>query len=279
MLRKFECTDCHHLFEADDQSFVKCPHCGSDNVDSAHFHMPQSWWKWLLTLLVIACVIAVLFKIDWSANEQQIPEEPIEVEDTTDVVYVDSTYLDDDPPVFDVIPSVVPDKPVQNGEGYDLAFRIKNAPAVQYYVALMEHNGERVIARSEDGEHFMAIPPSPQDGMYDIAIFLASNDSILVSEPIEGFKSLAVLEQRMTKDKLQQLLEDENAILTGGEDWLADPYNLRFTGLAEGDVRPTKLSDVQLHMGFDWERVTIVEVRYDDKNRIKDILIDIQRND
>lgn len=279
MLRKFECTDCHHLFEADEQSFVKCPHCGSDNVDRAHFQMPRGWWKWLLALLVVACVIVVLFKVDWSATEHPIPAEPTVVIDTTDVVYVDSTYLDDDPPIFDVIPSFVPSKPVQNGEGYDLAFRIKNAPAVKYYVVLLEHNGEKVIARSEDGERFMSIPPSPQDGMYDIALFLASNDSILASEPIEGFKSLTVLDQRMTKDKLQQLLEDENAILTGGEDWLADPYNLRFTGLADGDVRPTKLTDVQMNMGGMWARATIVEVQYDDKNRIKDILIDIQKRD
>ena len=40
MIRKFECKNCHKVFQADDQNLVICPECHSDNVEYYSIHIP-----------------------------------------------------------------------------------------------------------------------------------------------------------------------------------------------------------------------------------------------
>lgn len=281
MQRKFECLKCHNQFEADDQTMVRCPDCGSDNVEIAHFHLPKGWWKWGLALCVIVSVCIFLINVS-RTDETPSPlvgDGPI---DTTEIVSEDTLYDSDDDeedgPTFEKVTSIEVGKlSYTDGEGYSFSIKVKDAPVDKYYVALREHGGEKLIARSEDGEHFKNIPPSEKDGMFDVAVFFIPNDSVLCELPVTGFESQAVVSQKMTKEKLQLLIEDCDASITGADNWISANYKLHFTGLSSEDEMPSKLSDVQTQLSCMWSKATIIDIKYDDKNRITDIYIDVQK--
>jgi len=278
MQRKFECLNCHNQFEADDQTVVQCPKCGADNIEIAHFHLPKGWWKWGLVIIILIGVGYFLANNDWSMCLEDEPKTDIVEEvDTTDVFVEDSLYIDEEAPKFEVIPSIVVGTPSYAGDGYVFTVKVKNAPAEKYYVALLEHNGTKVIARSDD-EHFSKVPPSNNEGAYDVAVFLASNDSMLCEAmPVIGFDSQEVVKEKMTKERLQELLEDVNSNLTGSQDWIVANYKLHFTGLSADDKLPTQLSEVQTQVDLLWEKAIISQLKYDAKNRITDIFIDVQK--
>lgn len=279
MQRKFECLNCHCQFEADDQTMVKCPKCGTDNVDIAHFHLPKGWWKWVLLIAVVAGVSFLLTRMDW--KEQDTPQEtitPAEPLDTTEIIGIDSCYIDEDAPKIDAITTVKVGKPVYADKSYTLAFTVVDAPAQKFYVALLEHNGNQLIKRSEDGKSLRDIPASEKDGLFDIAVFLAANDSMIsTAQPVGGFENRETVKEQMTKERLQALLNDPEANLTGAQDWIASDYRLHFTGLSADDKKPKTLSDVQTQIDMLWDDASIADIKYDDKNRITDIYINVQK--
>ena len=280
MQKKFECLSCHCQFEADDQTIVRCPKCGSENVEIAHFHLPKGWWKWAGILAVAACLVFFLSKIDWAKQTEVEPEnKDVVAEDTVPIQTFeeDSSYIDPDAPEFDKVPSISVGKPVYTDGGYTLSFKVMDAPNREYYVALLEHNGKNIIACSEDGKNITKIPVSEKEGMYDVAVFLKSNDSMLcAAKPVSGFKSQEVVKEKMTKELLQKLIEDDKSDLTSAQNWIVSDYKLHFKGLSSEDDSPTDLSTVQSNLLI-WNKVTITEIKYDEKNRITDIYFDVQK--
>ena len=280
MQKKFECLNCHSQFEADDRTMVKCPKCGSDNVEFAHFHLPKSWWKWLLAVVILISVAIVLSNIDRSNDTSMSPESVVVAEliDTAETFVEDSDYIDDEAPSFNIIPSISAGMPTYGDGGYSLSVRVKDAPGGKYYVALLEHNGTKEVARSNDGEHFTGIPASTNDGLFDVAVFLAANDSMICTPlPVGGFESQEVVKDEMTKEHLQQLIEDFNSDLTGAQDWIVTDYKLHFTGLSADDVLPVKLSEVQTQLDLLWKEVIVTKLEYDKNRRITDVYIDVQK--
>ena len=279
MQKKFECLSCHNQFEADDQTMVKCPKCGSDNVEFAHFHLPKSWWKWSLAVVILISVTIVLSNIDWSNDTPMQQENIVVVEpDTTEIFVEDADYIDPEPLPINITPSILAGKPTYGDDGYSLAIRVKDAPGGKYYVSLLEHNGTKEVARSNDGEHFTGIPTSTNDGLFDVAVFLAANDSMICSPlPVGGFESQEVVKDVMTKEQLQKLIEDVNSDLTGAQDWIVTNYKLHFTGLSADDTPPVKLSEVQTRLDLLWDKVTVAKLEYDKNHRITDVYIDVQK--
>ena len=264
MLRKFECFCCHSRFEADDESAVQCPNCGSDNVEYAHFHLPNGWWKWMLLLVIVLGIFIIIHKFNRTTRIQQVPEEMPHVILDTSPLDLENNH--EDGIVMDKTPIIIAEKPHYTSAGYTLDVEVKNAPNCSFYVALCEYNGTRVVSRSEDGKHFSGVPASEKYGIYDVIVFLTANDSILCDAlHVTGFESQEMVTDVMTKEKLQTLIEDVDSNLTGAEDWLSST-----------DSRPSTLSDVQTRLDLLWNNVSITDVKYDANNRITDIYIEVQ---
>ena len=59
MIRKFECKDCKHTFEADDSKEVICPQCQSDNVD--YYTVHRHWGKYLLVGVIVLAACGAIY--------------------------------------------------------------------------------------------------------------------------------------------------------------------------------------------------------------------------
>ena len=275
--RKFECWQCHSRFEADDQNWVECPNCHSDNVDYAHFHLPRGWWKWGVGFVTCAAVVCILLNIDWGAFKKGQQTEP--------PVFVDpksSSYIHEDSdtiarieiPDMKVSPTVnVNGKPEFKDGGYSFTVSVKNAPpqGTFYVVALDHYDHSKVIARSDDGQ-FTNLVPSEADGQYDFAVCAVANDSLLCEPaPRAGFKPQKAVAQRLSKEELQRLVDSYDDSLGGGKNPHISPdCKLVFSGLPADKKAPANLWEVadMVDMG---QHVTITKVEYDDMNRISTV--------
>lgn len=280
-LRKFECWQCHRRFEADESSWVECPHCHSDNVDYARFHLPKGIWKWGIGIASVALLAYGLLNVDWKKfRGGEAPQAAVVVvEDTTRMVgeKTDTTVVNE--LGLTVPPTVnIKGKPAFKDGGYSFDVTVKNAPQEgRYYVVALDHyDNSVVVARSNDG-HFDQLPPTEAEGgVYDFAV-CAANDSLLCQPvPRAGFVPQQSVAQRMSKEQLQQLIDSNDDSLYGaGENkFIAPDCEIVFEGLpADAPYVPTKLVEVadKVDVGI-WE-VTIKHTEYDDMNRISKVVI------
>lgn len=287
--RKFECWQCRHRFDADDESRVACPNCHSDNVDNAHFHLPKGTWKWTVSALVCAAVAWILLSMDWKCSENQmttpkqpvIPEESVVIHDPIEESDSDTVSVDlglKKPPTVNV-----KETPVYHDGSYSFDVIVENPPSAgSYYVVVLVHNDQHVVARSNDG-HFDQVPPSAAEGgIYDFAVCAVANDSLLCEPmPRTGFlpqKSVAV---RMTKEQLQELIDtDDNSLCgQGANDFIAPDCKLSFIGLPADVVNvPVNLEEVAEKKDiWKWSSISITNIEYDSMNRISAVTIEIKK--
>ena len=76
-MQKFECKDCGRNFSSEVKEQVTCPHCGSDNVDYASFHVP---YKKLVIVSLFLLIIIIIVKIDFKTDR---PSDKSIAEETT----------------------------------------------------------------------------------------------------------------------------------------------------------------------------------------------------
>lgn len=269
-LKKFECLSCRHRFEADDSQKVVCPQCGSDNVEYARFRIPGGVWKWAL---LVGAVVAAGAGAYWLSNREGREDVEEVLSDSVDIDADTSDTRDTIPiPVPETItelPTLTADPLEYRDGGYTFDVAVRHEPRAEYYLALLEHRGEKVVARA-DGKHFAHVPPSQDDeGLYDLAIFDKASGRKLNDIPVSGFQP--PVEQRMTKQQLQQLIDSDDQSLYGVHKQIANDCSLQFTGLPADADRPARLADVLMKLGISWESVTVTSVGYDQDNRISSI--------
>lgn len=282
--RKFECWQCHNRFEADDQGHVECPHCHSDNVEYAHFHLPKGTWKWMTGILICGCTIWLLSLINWSVFFKNTPAPQIveqSKKETTITEKIDTIITEElkDAGLKPRPDVIIDGKPIYENGGYTFSVNVKNAPPRgTYYVVALDHfDPSKVIARSDDG-HFTQLPPSKAEGgSYDFAVCSKQNDSLLC-EPIPrtGFLPVEVVTERKSKEWLQKLIDTNDDLLcgSGSTKYIAPDHNVNIKGADV--VEPMKLSDVAANVGDGlWKSATITTVDYDDMNRISVINITV----
>lgn len=274
MVRKFECADCKTRFEADDKEYVVCPHCKSDNVDYAVFHMPLIVWKIGVAIAIILVVALVVLSIDWgNADEQTATETGDSRVDSTEVIVV---------PGLDVPPTIeVGDLTFEEDHGYTFTAIVNNRPAGKTYVAVINPLNNQVVSKSDKGE-FKDIPYSEADGaFYTIALMDASNDSILTSMEKPGFIKQIKPSKKMSQDELQAKINsrDDSLLGLGENDYLSPDLKLQFIGLPEDAVNvPTILSEVLEKLDMEvWSSVSVSDLKYDDMNRIAVIVLKVNQ--
>ena len=269
------------MFEIDDQGEVRCPDCGSDNVDFAHSHISSKVWKWAAIAIAIIGVVVGITKIDWKQEPQSSDENSI-TDDSLYITPIDSDsiyiYIDDDVKLPDEPPTVEFGKLKYDNDSYSFPIVVKNAPSVAFYVALVEHHGDKIISKSEDGKQFSNIPPSEQEeGYYDLVVFDAATNSKLCEPlPVPGFIRQNMV-TKMTKEQLQKLINDEDEMLFGINDYILPDCQIRFTNLPKDiSKKPTSLADAMGKTGLLWSGLTVSSLEYDNKNRISVITLTVQ---
>ena len=277
MKKKFECKNCRKFFEADDQDFVICPHCHSDNVEPASFHLPS----WTGRILLIVALVGVVAGILWLFG--QTGNSATESDKDDIIIPPDPDTLEYD---ADIPPTIVVSEPEFDGKSYSVFVDASNVPdGIKYYYVRMSHFGNhKVLQKSTDGK-FSGIPFCEDDGhSYEFAIMDANVDTLLCI-PLEktGFIRQASVSKRMTIQELQALIDKGDSSLYGaGEnDYLAPDYKLKFVGLPADAVNiPKILADVigKLDMGS-WQKVSVTALDYDEMNRICKIELHIVVSD
>ena len=276
MIRKFECKDCKHRFEADDAGQVLCSKCNSDNVEYAHFHLPPVVWKvgGIILLVAILAIVATNIDLKQSADGP----EPIAVKDSLDHAR-DTTYVNETgltlPPIINIGELVFEE------DGYTFEVTVENAPALKfYYVILDSYNHKKVIAKSSDGK-FKGVPFSTADGgCYDVALMDVSADTLICCIEKTGFIKQKAVTKKMPVSELQSLIDSRDVSLMGvGEnDYLNPDYKLKISGLPSDAVNvPTTLGEVFDKLDNEiWSSVKVSSLEYDDMNRISVIQLTIK---
>lgn len=278
MIRKFECKDCKHRFEADDAGQVLCPKCNSDNVEYAHFHLPPVVWKVGGIILLAAILAIVATKTIRTICPGPQKDEPIAERDSLDHAR-DTTYVNETglmlPPVINIGELVFEE------DGYTFEVTVENAPALKFYYAILDsYNHKKVIAKSNDGK-FKGVPFSAADGgCYDVALMDVSADTLICCIDKTGFIKQKAVTKKMPVSELQSLIDSRDVSLMGvGEnDYLNPDYKLKFSGLPSDAVNvPTTLGEVFDKLENEiWSSVKVSSLEYDDMNRISAIQLTIK---
>ena len=287
MVRKFECWDCHKVFEADDKKDVLCPNCKSDNVDYVSRHIPYT--KIALGIIAIAIVG---YGIDFMLNEWQRfninrhdDNLPVDTPDTSITVpeeKIVSTFVNETG--LKIPPSISLDgeKKLNDNETYSFKVIVDHAPNVSYVITLTEKTSGAIVAKSEDGS-FTDVPPSKAEGgIYLIQIVDKKADTLLSTpQPMDGFFPVKKVDHKLSVADLQRLLDSEDETLLGnGENpYLAPLYTIKYIGLSEDDSHPANLADVMEKKYMVWKsfKVEVESLVYDESNHISCITLKVTK--
>jgi len=280
MKRKFECWNCKSHFEADDSEWVECPHCHSDNVEYASYHMP-SWVKWTVPAVIIVAATGFgISRIDW--NSRNVHDD-IDTNDSLAVqAYVRDTLFTSETGL-DIPASIIVGELVFDEDGYSFEAGVKNPPSGEFHFVLLEAFEDKVVAKSEDGK-FSAIPFSKAEGgSYRIQIRAEGSDSICATSDVPGFIKQMKVSKKMSIAELQAKISkrDESLLGIGENAYLAPDCQLKFTGLARDAINiPQVLSEVFEKLNNEtWASAKVVSLEYDDMNRISQITMSVVTND
>lgn len=272
-IQRFVCLNCHQRFQADDTKMVECPHCHSDNVEPESPKKSKIVWMVSAAIIIIGLLSYLLLR---DKGVREIGKDPI----TTFNKDSDSIIID--VPKEIVIPPKIEYSPLNyDGKAYSFSTIVGNAPQQHYRIVLTVHrDSKKIIARSEDGK-FKGIPPSEAEGgQYDLVI-LDDRDSMLCEPtPVSGFIKRENITQKMSKEQLQELINngDESLMGDGENNYLAPSLSLICKGLPSDAQKPESLYDVveRLQNGL-WSSVTILRVDYDKDDRISTVEISIEK--
>lgn len=278
MQKKFECWTCGKVFIADDSNEVSCPHCNSDNVEYASFHLPY-WTKW--GIAIVSIVIGIILALPLVNNHTQAPTP------SPDHIIGDNPMPDigdtipgiKNPSTIRVVTDIVPDA---DGK-YSFEAVVDNPPTCKYYFTLTNIETDNIVHKSDDGK-FSGVPYSTfEGGSYNIQIVDKSKDTLLcVPQSISGFVKMEKIEKKMTPNELQSLIlkRDESLLGVGENKYLSPVCKLHFEGLPTDEPNiPTDLAAVLAKMDYgSWKSVEVKNLEYDDTKHINSITFKVVVN-
>lgn len=262
MVRKFECINCHRVFDADDTQLVKCPRCGSDNVEFAAKRLPK--WVVLVSLLGIVLIGIIYLCLKPKHNE----EKATDTNPTEAIV--------NEPPRFEII-----DRKVDDEGLYAFKIRVENAPGKKFYYSVTDLSADVVIATSKDGSFSKIKASEDPEGAYMIQLIASKGDTLLYQDRVDGFMKVEHVDTKMTAEELQQLIDsrDQSLLGVGENKYLSPTCELRFNGLSENDEHPTNLADVLEKLDMEvWESAKVESIEYDDTKHIRSISFRVKKN-
>jgi len=278
MIRKFKCKDCGTSFSSEENGQVRCPNCGSDNVDYDKMHIP---YKYIGIAICIVLMMLLLSKINGPT-----PPNPDDNNDNDTTVVDDPKKKKTEQEIEDLgikIPPTI--KGVENLEvddsgNYNFLVKIDHAPESNYCVVITDKVTNEVIAKSENGV-FTNVPYSKNDGKYDACIVNSSSDSPLSEKTeITGFVKIESISNRLSKMELQDLINKQDPSLLGHDNKFISPVcKIKYSNFPKGAEydAPDNLGDVFELLEFGkWASVEVATLDYDDTKHISSITLKIE---
>lgn len=280
MERKFECKDCGHIFTSDDNSEVRCPQCGSDNVDYSHIHFPYKYFGYAICFLI---AIYALLNIDYGSLFSR--DDIAQGEADTIVADIINPSIDSLKRELEDLGIKIPptikgiDKIELNDDGsYNVNIRIDNPPEKDYVIVLTDVKTNQVVAKSKDGR-FTDVPFSPNEGKYDAQIVSASTNEVLSEKTeITGFAKVEPISAGLSKSELQALINAQDPTLLGHDNkYLSPVYKIKYINLPkDAEFVPDNLSDVFEMLDYEsWTSVEVTALEYDKTKHISSITLKI----
>lgn len=276
MIRKFECKECGKKFSFEEKDQVKCPHCGSDNVDYSKFHLP----RWLL--LSVALLIFAVPLVIWLFRMLPFPQEkeqPVILRDSVAQEFTqksDSIYLSDGNTIAPSLSIAKKDYDASD-DTYKCQIVVSYPPQQPWKVIVKKGDGT-IVAESEDGL-FKKLPYSDDDGTYTIALVDKSSGSLLCEErDFPDFPKLDVVKKPWSEKDLQEALNSDVSIVDNPN--IANPHKVVVVNKPKGDPSPTNsLRDIQQLISQCSLTAVVENVEHDNMNKISSAKIKINYPD
>lgn len=288
MIRKFECKDCGKRFSFEEKEQVKCPHCGSDNVDYDSIHIP---YKYIAVALCVVLLGFLISRIDFgslsssiTSNEEKETELP---ESTSENNYheevKDQEVLNEEIKSLGIeIPPTIKslEKMELDDDGnYNVVVKIEHAPEKGYCVQILDVKTNEVVAKSSNCE-FKGVPFSKNDGKYYAQIFNEStNEPLSEKTEITGFVEVKSISKKLSVAELQNLINKQDQSLLGHDnEYLSPVCKIKYASLPKGtDDAPDNLADVFEMLDFGvWTSVEVSSLEYDNTKHISSITLKVK---
>lgn len=277
MIKDFKCSNCGHVFTADDRNEVCCPKCKSDNID----YVKKSYIQYIVLpgIFILAAIIGyLLVQLIPSKTEEDPDQDEIETDTVSSVV--EPISIPEDLPISVQINFTTPvfDKKTQK-YSFTASLNVDNKAGkmdkdVKYHFALLDaFDSKKIIAESKDGL-FNNVSYS-NDGTYKLTVVGENRELKCEERTIAGFiqqKEVSVAE-KLSKESLQSMINKSDPILLGKHQGIAPGCKVACTNLRDGDAKISRISEVYEKLVFEWESVTVSSVLYDELNRVNSITI------
>lgn len=289
MIRKFKCKNCNHVYEADELN-PNCVNCGSDNV--APYKPVSPVVKALLFAVVglgvgFGCVKVVSKLMSISSDSGVTEPEYASGSQSTGGVNIPvatSGSSDTNAGNGEALMEVKPGKP----DIISVSQPVYANGSYKFEVKASTENGDKLVfnlyaagkiepvAYSSDGS-FKNIPPTEDEtGIYTLEVRNTVTDEY-TSCPVSGF--IKPVEQKTKISKLsagdlQKMLNSGN-IPTNVKPHFAYGYKIVCSGLAEDEAAPDRYEEIVNRLIASWSRVEVTNVKYNDKNQITVIYINV----
>ena len=285
-MQKFECKDCGRNFSSEVKEQVTCPHCGSDNVDYASFHVP---YKKLVIVSLFLLIIIIIVKIDFKTDR---PSGKSIVEETThteveSISNCDEEELESEDLIqeikelgIDVRPTIKGVERIElDADGnYNVTIKIEHTPKNGYTVIIKDWETGSVVAKSKNGT-FKGVPFSRNSGKYYAQIQDTSTEEPLCDPTeITGFVEVKNISKKLSVSELQELINKQDPSLLGHDnEYLSPVYQLMYENLPQDYEAPDNLSDVFEMLNMEvWTSVEVTSLEYDDTKHVSLIKLTVK---
>lgn len=285
-MQNFECKDCGRNFSSEVKEQVKCPHCGSDNVEYASVHIPyKKLGIFFLLLLTIIIIIKIDFKTVQSSDEsfaEETTHTEVESISNRDEEELESEDLMQEIKELgiDVLPTIKGVERIElDADGnYNVTIKIEHTPKNGYTVIITDLETGSVVAKSKNGT-FKGVPFSRNSGKYYAQIQDTSTEEPLC-EPTEitGFVEVKKISQKLSVSELQELISKQDPSLLGHDnEYLSPVYQLKYENLPQDYEAPDNLSDVFEMLNMEvWTSVEVTSLEYDDTKHVSLIKLTVK---
>ena len=282
---QFKCSSCGHKFESDDENYVRCPKCQSDNV--APFK-PSN--KKLLVIPFAVLVIAVVTYSVLTFLKQPEIVEPVEqtdeevaVNDISKGVTQDSIFHVDEKKAIPEPVMIQLSVPKYSNGVYSFKATCDYLPdGVKVKYQLKDSFESKLFKESENGVFTGVAPSSEADGSYAVVLVDASNGQKLTSKIITGLIKVKALKEKMSKSQLQDMINKKNKALLNSHPSIVPRPTLYFSNFnSEKDKkRPVILADIFQKFTMNiWESIVITNIGYDENNMVNSVTMNIVYSD
>ncbi len=271
-MKKFKCLNCGKTFEAEENSYVSCPSCQSDNVKP----VGRSWTTPAILALVFLVACGIGYEVTTLLQPSNIGEkDSLSIQQNEPYSELNDSVSDPNPPGPIVALIIKNTAPVldKSKKSYSFNVEVQNVPegATPLFVLTEPFDSAKVVAQNNDG-HFKQIKASRNNGAYQL--YVSAKGAETITQTITGFDEI-----KQENVKKMSAAELESLLLNSPYSVMDHPQinskcSIKCTNLKSGDPRPESLTAItqRISMGT-WVGLTVTGVGYDDIGRINSVSI------